>query len=117
MNLDEFIKESLLQLLKGVKEAQENSEDNGKVLGIINPKWGEDKDYHKYTSEVVFDIAISVVEQKDTGGKASVKVPVFEIGGGREVSLESSSVSRVSFKLPVSFRVVPVPDVDALPEN
>lgn len=48
MNLDEFIKESLLQILKGIREAQKETENQGNETGVINPKWGEEKDFYKY---------------------------------------------------------------------
>ena len=117
MNLDEFIKESLLQILKGIREAQKETENQGNETGVINPKWGEEKDYYKYKSEVAFDIAISAVDKTGGGGKAGVRVLALEIGGGGEVSHESSRVSRVSFKLPVSFRVVPVIGAEASPRD
>ena len=39
MNLDAFISESLLEVLKGIKDAQEITNKRGAGVGVINPKW------------------------------------------------------------------------------
>ena len=111
MNLDEFISESLMQILQGIRTAQQNTNEMGPGIGIINPKWGTAPDHATYISEVGFDIAISAVDQQTGGGKAGLKVLSVEVGGARETSTERSSVSRVSFRLPVSFPAVTVTDV------
>lgn len=114
MNLDVFIRESLLEVLKGIKTAQEITNEQGAGVGVINPKWGNEKDHYRYESEVAFDIAISVTEQKSGGGKAGIKVVGLELGGGGDVSIENNHVSRLSFKLRVAFPSVAVTDVPAL---
>ena len=113
MNLDEFIRESLLEVLRGIKEAQKITNEQGAGVGVINPKWGQEKDHHKYVSEVAFDIAISAAEQTSRGGKAGLRVVALEIHGGGDASYEASRVSRISFKLPVAFPSVAVTDVPA----
>ena len=114
MNLDAFISESLLEVLKGIKDAQEITNKRGAGVGVINPKWGNETDHYNYESEVAFDIAISATEQKSGGGKAGIKVVAIELGGGGNVSIENSHVSRISFKLRVAFPSVAVVDVPAL---
>ena len=110
MNLDDFISESLSQVMKGIDNAQKNLSTGNPLIGYINPKWGEEKDHASYTAEVTFDIAISVTEQKESEGKVGVKVVALEIGGGKEVSIENSRVSRISFKVPVYFPHMVVTD-------
>ena len=116
MNLDEFIKDSLLQVLKGIKDAQDISNEQGSGTGVINPKWGKDKDYHRYISEVGFDIAISATKQADRGGQAGLKVVALDIRGEGKQTSQSSHVSRVSFKVPIALPAVIVADSSPLPK-
>ncbi len=114
MELEQFISKALLQILQGIKSAQDELRDNDNYKGVINPKWGSEQDYSNYVSEVGFDIAITASEQSSDGGKGGIKLAVVEVSGGRENSSERSSVNRVSFRLPVAFPVLEVRDVPAL---
>ena len=116
MNLDDFIKDSLLQVLKGIKDAQDISNKQGPGTGAINPKWGKDKDYHRYTSEVGFEIAISATKQSDKGGQAGITVVALDIRGEGKQTAKSSHVSRVSFKVPIALPAVIVADSCPLPK-
>ena len=113
MKLDEFICDSLSQIMTGLYIAQDKLKLGDKRIGFINPKWGSEKDHAVYTTEVAFDIAISVTEQNDTGGKVQLKVVAIGIEGGKEISIENSRVSRISFKVPVYFPHIEV--IGALP--
>ena len=116
MNLDEFIKDSLLQVLKGIKEAQDISNEQGPGTGAINPKWGQEKDHYRYTSEVSFDIAISASKQSDKSGRAGLRVVALDIEGEGTRTSQSSHVSRVSFKVPIALPAVIVTDVSPPPK-
>jgi hypothetical protein len=111
MELGEFVRESLLQILKGIQEAQVITNQRGAGVGVINPKWGNDKDYADYTQNVEFDIAVSATTQKTGSGGASLKVIALEVGGTGQMKAEKGTVSRVSFRLPVAFPAVTITDV------
>ncbi|MDE2467131.1 MAG: hypothetical protein KGO02_25975 [Alphaproteobacteria bacterium] len=105
------MRESLLQILKGIKEAQVITNRQGAGVGVINPKWGNDKDYADYMQHVEFDIAVSAATQKAGGGGASLKVIALDVGGDGQMKVEKGTVSRVSFRLPVAFPAVTITDV------
>lgn len=99
MDLDEFISETLRQILAGVSAAQEtdigknvNAAFNG-VLGSnlsVFPKLG-------VFARVDFDVAVTA--ETTTGGKGSIKV--WGIGGEAGRDNKSQTVSRVVFAVPL----------------
>ena len=115
MDLDDFIAESLMQIAKGVHGARTNFSKEASQIAVINPKWGEQRDHSVYTSEVSFDIAISVTEQTERGGKVGLKVVALEIGGVKGSTFENSRINRISFKVPVYFAQTEI--VDAAPRD
>lgn len=113
MELDEFVKETLLQITKGVADSQL---EISKIGGIVNPAIRlakQSSDSHVGTLYegqnvyiVDFDIAISVSE--GTGSKADGKLTVaslFSVGGGTSSSETNSTLSKVSFKVPLALPV------------
>lgn len=99
MDLDEFISETLRQILAGVAAAQEtdigknvNAAFNG-VLGSnlsVFPKLG-------VFARVDFDVAVTA--ETSTGGKGSIKV--WGIGAEAGIDNKSQTVSRVVFAVPL----------------
>lgn len=113
MELKEFVKETLLQITKGVKESQDDILELG---GFVNPSIRIGKssgDSHVsslsdgqniYT--VDFDIAISIAE--NTGTKADGKLSVasiFSAGASTSSSEANKTLSKISFKIPLALPV------------
>jgi hypothetical protein len=108
MELKEFISNTLIQIVDGVKEAKEKCE----VGNNINPKIsriGGDiskrstrTDDFKVVQHVSFDVALTVEETE--GSKEGVGVFIAAIGLGKEnaESTQSSSVSRIKFEVPIT---------------
>ncbi|TXG94011.1 MAG: hypothetical protein E6R09_18180 [Rhodocyclaceae bacterium] len=106
MNLDEFIKEVLSQIISGVRGAQER--DGG---ALVVPDGDGGHDYAKHTrvsssarikSTIVdFDIALTVEDStKGTGGGG---LKVFGMGANvqGELSSKDTTVSRIQFAVPI----------------
>lgn len=87
MNVQEFVKEALIQVLSGIDAAQETANELGGRVG------GKAVDFHP----IQFDIALVTVEQSDSGGG----IRVAGIGGGGQESTRESSTSRIQFSVPV----------------
>jgi len=90
MKLDEFIKNVLLDIDKGLNESE-------KITG---------KEYFIYPSKesdgVIFDIAVTVIDSKTESKEASAKAGFVQVlgagvGGKIENKEESSKVSRIKF--------------------
>jgi hypothetical protein len=91
MNLEDFISETLSQIVSGVKKAQEATKNKD---AIIVP-------YHSTGGNVDFDVAVTVVDGKETSGKAGISV--WSIGAGLSGKLESSTstASRIKFSIAI----------------
>jgi hypothetical protein len=89
MDLQTFVRDSLVQIINGVREAQAKE---GELGDRINPKQGGWK-----IQDVEFDVALTV--EKKTGGGLKVVAGVFGGEGGHH--REQSEVSRVKFVVPL----------------
>ncbi|MCV6610650.1 MAG: hypothetical protein OIF55_07780 [Amphritea sp.] len=117
MNLEEFIKESLVQISNGITGANEELKDTG---ALINPlhiqvnsdssqafaRTGQSRKAHensRVVEKVEFDIAVSA--EKGEGASAGLKLTVASIGveAGGNTGKSSRSESRIQFSIPVVF--------------
>jgi hypothetical protein len=109
MELKEFVKNSLLDVMHAVREAQKEWQDSGHA-GAVNPVWSSvDKDSFR---DITFDVAVTA--EKSSAGKVGGGIHVIgiKIGGDTSESVASSSVSRIQFSVPI----VP-PAVTVIPER
>lgn len=119
MDLKDFVKESIIQIAKGIEEANEQLKDSE---AMVNPMYiitySEEAQSYGRTSErdaeisnpdskivqkVDFDVA--VVAEVGKQGTAGGKLSIASIGFGAEGKTESSnkSESRIKFSIPVVF--------------
>lgn len=111
MQLDEYIKETLVQIAKGVKDATEEVERLG---GKVNPARtnteyqtdgfdirSTDSKVRPEKQTIKFDIALQVKETSGVDATAKAKLAVLSIGGGAKNLDESHTAHRVQFKIPV----------------
>jgi hypothetical protein len=91
MNLEDFVAESLSQIIHGVKKAQEATKGKDAVIVPHNLTGGK----------VDFDVAVNVVEGKEQSGKAGISV--WSIGADVSGKTESSTstASRIKFSIAV----------------
>lgn len=108
MQLDDFVSETLKQIIKGVVEAQEFG--NGKNAKV-NP---DSARFHSPTAavqtmcqetgvplqHVAFDVAVTVSEEKNEEGKGK-SVGSISVSPAGTNSTQNSSVSRIKFEVPV----------------
>lgn len=107
MNLEEFISETLTQIIKGVKKA----DDDAKAVGSgarVNPPVMDPgnktrtalfSNPYQTTDLIEFDIALTVSNETTGGGKVGI-VHIASIGG--EATSTNTTVSRIKFKVPVA---------------
>jgi hypothetical protein len=107
MDLSTFVKETLVQLVKGVSEAQTEVESYG---AAVNPEHelvtlfaqGAKKNpraFGNYVEEISFDVAVTATDKVDVGGGLKVSV----ISGKAERSDSRETEHRVKFKIPLVF--------------
>ncbi|WBA13857.1 hypothetical protein [Salinivibrio proteolyticus] len=113
MQLDEYIKETLVQIAKGVRNAAEEVKSYG---GRVNPAQekneygvgGYDNNLTVRAIEerperqmVKFDIGLKVSEKSGKGAGAKASVSVLSFSGGVNSSDEAHSAHRVQFDIPI----------------
>lgn len=99
MDLRDFIKTSIVDILGGVEDAAKEFGEGTARLGGVNPV---DADQVFRTEKIAFDIAVSAGSEQKTGGKGALKVYVVELGAEGHDARSESTVSRLQFSVPVS---------------
>lgn len=116
MDLKDFVKETLVQIVKGIDEANEELKSSTAFMASSNVssggspwKYTKDKDgsYH-YVTDVDFDVAVDVKETKTSEKGGGVEVlSIVSFGGKGEKEKESNSTHRVKFVLPLALPTEP----------
>ncbi|MER9174592.1 hypothetical protein NKH72_13465 [Mesorhizobium sp. M0955] len=99
MDLDEFISETLRQILSGVSKAQETEigkNVNAAFPGVLGSNLSVLPDFGVF-ARVDFDVAVTA--ESSVGGKGSIRVWGLGAEGGKDS--RSQTVSRVVFALPL----------------
>ncbi len=113
MELREFIKATLTDIMQGVLDAQAEWTASGQ-LGVIAP--AAHAVAEKHFREVAFDVAVTA--ENSTVEKAGGGIKVWGVGIGGEISgnVASSSVSRIQFAIPVAVPMIVVKDIPGAPQ-
>lgn len=109
MNLQEFIRTALAEIIAGVADAREEAKKHGAMIGS-DPAYGYTKEAKILTDEngrtisnVEFDIALAEANAKDTKGGIGVFLGSVGLGSQGASHGESSTHSRIKFSVPVVF--------------
>tara|TARA_R110001606_G_scaffold396782_1_gene571574 strand:+ start:1335 stop:1691 length:357 start_codon:yes stop_codon:yes gene_type:complete len=118
MELKDFIRETFVQISKGIEEANQELKDSS---AIINPnnvyvnsdarqnygRLDESKNYDRIVESVTFDVAVSASDNSEAGGKFAIKVGSIELGANSKQSEANKAESRIKFKIPMVFPSAP----------
>lgn len=109
MELKEFVRSTLLEIVEGVSEAQKALIEGGSTA-LINPGASQDLkraivDGRPMLQQVEFDVAVTVTETSEMGIGGRLSIVAASIGTQRGRSAESSEVSRVRFHVPITLAV------------
>ncbi len=95
MKLKNFIKHTLVDIVKGVKEA--NEETNRFLLT---------SQFHERTGEsgqkVEFDLSVIVNEQSESDIKGAIQVALVNLGGGFKETESNQNIHKIKFEVFVS---------------
>jgi hypothetical protein len=111
MDLENFVANSLTQIAAGIKKAQERAAATG---AWINPAGrlakrpdgvliATDTDANAYLTDVQFDVAVTVADEKEAGAGAGLRVMGAQLGAKANTKFENAIVSRVQFTVPVAW--------------
>lgn len=107
MDLKEFTKETLIQIVQGVKEANDSLEQYGacvpgRTLKSEQNVYVDKERTYANAFEVDFDVAVTATETDGTKGGGGLRVAqLFQAGIEANRSTENQSISRVKFTLPL----------------
>jgi hypothetical protein len=94
MELEEFVKKTLTDIVCGVKAA--NKEMGGTANERFDLKPGD---------PISFDVAVTVTEESAKSGSAGIKVYPISLGGGKESSKLNENVTRIKFLVKPRFNL------------
>lgn len=98
MELEKFVQESLMQILRGVKNAQDEINVNPDNIGLVASGNGPQNNI-----KVDFDIAVTVGESDKGGAGAGIQVwQVFKAGSEIGYENQSQQSTRIKFTLPIT---------------
>jgi len=110
MKLEEFVSETISQIISGIQKTHDHAKENG---ATVNPRL-EHKKRTLSTGKVTvtqkspihdidFDVAVTTTEGKGTKGGIGVFVGPLGMGSQGQSESANSSVSRIKFSVPVAF--------------
>lgn len=100
MELDEFVKKTILSIVKGVGEASQKIDESFPEKEVVVNSQNKDS-WGDYNTQLVdFDIAITASDKLEGSGQAGIKV----IGIQGKQSFENSEATRIKFSIPVGFK-------------
>lgn len=108
MTLEDFISETLKQIITGVKAAQEISKENGASINPPNIKFRTDQgmkywDGHSGSpvENIEFDIALTTIEGSSAKGGLGIFVGAAGIGAQGQSNSTNQTVNRLKFSVPL----------------
>jgi len=108
IELKEFIQETLVQIVSGVKNAQEEIEDIGGEIcptGLYFSAGQEQPIIYKpglgIVQTVEFDIALSTAKETEGKGSAGISISVINLGARGGIKKSKEEANRVRFTVPV----------------
>ncbi|MCE1184854.1 MAG: hypothetical protein LWW92_04510 [Rhodocyclales bacterium] len=115
MDLRDFVKESLVQIIQGVSDAQLLLKDqamDGCVSPLSRNDWAALENRGTLLTrsgvpirDVEFDVSVTATAGEGKKGGVRVAVSVLGLGGEAQSSSSSSNISRLKFSVPVSLPV------------
>lgn len=111
MNLEDFIAETLTQIVGGISKAQGKIESYG---AEVNPKMQSNSTVNSalgliytgqpgiYAQLVQFDVALTVKEGTGTKGGIGIASGIVNLGSSGQSTNENTSVNQVKFAVPLA---------------
>lgn len=97
MKLEDFVSETLKEVMQGVKKSQATSNEHG---GCIAPHYLK---LSENMYKIEFDIAVTTTEGTSTQSGVGVFVGPVALGSKGHSDASSQSLSRIKFSVPVTY--------------
>lgn len=105
MELKDFIRETLEQIIEGVSCAKKAIEKHGGTINPTSVSFRRDGDWNNYTSgmpqNVEFDVGLSAIDKKGSVEGIGVFLGSVSLGKKNDQGIEHTAVTRVRFSVPL----------------
>ncbi|MHC4404562.1 MAG: hypothetical protein ACYTG0_33320 [Planctomycetota bacterium] len=108
MQLAEFIEESLVQMIQGVKKAQDKTRDTDAEIAPAGlAKFADDQTQIMFkpgqglVNMVEYDVAVTTGEKTSAQGGIGIVMAVLGVGAQAKMEDSSSAIHRIKFSIPV----------------
>ncbi len=106
MELRDFVKATLEQIVDGAAEAQKSIRDKG---GIVNPtsmSFQKDGNWNNYShampQEVIFDVGLTATDKRGSSEGIGVFLGSISLGKKNDSGIEQVAVTKVRFSIPLA---------------
>lgn len=107
MELKEFIKETIVQVIDGVIEAQDVSKIKGAQVNPVDALSANvDEVYmanRQFIGLIKFEVALTSAEEREGKGGIGVWLGNFGVGAQGKTDSKDQSVTNIKFAIPVQF--------------
>jgi hypothetical protein len=115
MNLQDFIKETLVQIARGIEGAAAELQGSKAIVNPRNVQTRTDVDtdvygfldthekFYKAVQKVEFDVAVTASTGTATKGGIGIMVGTIGLGSQGKSESQDSSISRIKFLVPMVF--------------
>lgn len=107
MELKDFIRQTLEQIVEGVSSARSHVEDRGGTINPTSITFRRDGEWNNFNSgmpqNVEFDVGLTSVDKKGATEGIGVFLGSVSLGKKNESGLEHTAVTRVRFSVPLVF--------------
>lgn len=105
MELKEFVRETIEQIVEGVTAAQSKIEEKGAVINPSEMEFFKDGNWSNYShampQEVEFDVGLTSTDTKGSNEGIGVFLGSISLGKKNNVGIENVAVTKVKFSVPL----------------
>ncbi len=112
MELKEFTKQTLLQIIEGVKEAQNEALVKDAYINPVNLYTNKDdntyvkiNDKNIQVTDVNFEVEVSTIDENEKEGGAGIFVGSFKIGTRKSDTDKAIATNKITFTVPLALPV------------
>jgi hypothetical protein len=105
MELKDFVKATLEQIVEGTALAQQSIKTKGGIINPSNMSFQKDGPWNNYNhampQEVVFDVGLTSTDKSGSTEGIGVFLGSISLGKKNDVGIESVAITKVKFTVPL----------------
>lgn len=108
MELEEYIKKTLLQIVKGVKDAQDEAAQYGAVINpriISSPEKAQIAGKYRSVESVDFEVGLTITDTDSNKKGIGVALGYIKADFGVNGDKSESAINKIKFSVPIAYPV------------